>query len=127
MNVSQQGTQSFGEFFRNRRIAQGLTLRTFCERYGYDPGNISRLERNILPPSTDGEKLSGYTAALKIKKDSKEWVQFHDLVYITANRIPADIKDFEVTKKILPAFFRTVRNKKMDKEKLEKLLELLNE
>lgn len=118
-------TISFGEFFRKRRLAQGLTLRAFCVRYGYDPGNISRLERNILPPSLDDEKLAGHATALKIERDSEDWVMFHDLAHITKGKIPQDIKNDEEVTKLLPAFFRTMRNKKIDKQKLEKLIELL--
>jgi transcriptional regulator with XRE-family HTH domain len=116
--------QNFGEFFRSKRIALGLTLRTFCERYGYDPGNISRLERNILPPSLDDEKLTGYAMALQIKQDSQEWVLFHDLAYTAKHSIPKDLRNDNID--FLPAFFRTIRNKKMDKNKLQELIEFLN-
>ena len=69
MNKSQDPSiQNFGDSFRAKRIELGFSLRAFCERYGYDPGNISRLERNMLPPTLDDEKLAGYAAALKIKR-----------------------------------------------------------
>ena len=121
---SQVGTQNFGDYFRSKRISLGLTLRTFCERFGYDPGNISRLERNILPPTLDDEKLSGYAIALQIKRDSQEWVLFHDLAYTAKNSIPKDLRSDNPN--FLPAFFRTVRNKKMDKQKLQELIKFLN-
>lgn len=116
---------SFGEFFRKRRISQGFTLRAFCARYGYDPGNISRLERNILPPSLDDDKLAGYATALNIERDSESWVKFHDLAHITKGKLPSDIKSDEKVAELLPAFFRTMRNKKIDKQKLEELIKLL--
>src|SRR3989344_2399270 len=117
---SHGGAQNFGDFFRSKRISLGLTLRIFCERFGYDPGNISRLERNILPPTLDDEKLSGYAVALQIKRDSQEWVLFHDLAYTAKNSIPKDLRSDN--QNFLPAFFRTVRNKKMDKQKLQELI-----
>lgn len=120
-----QTAQTFGEFFRVKRIDLGVTLREFCERYGYDPGNISRLERNILPPTLDDEKLAGYAAALKISRDGEEWVEFCDLAHTAKGMIPNDLKDDKNTTGLLPAFFRTMRNKKLDKDKLEKLVELL--
>ena len=120
---SQGGAQNFGDFFRSKRISLGLTLRIFCERFGYDPGNISRLERNILPPTLDDEKLSGYAVALQIKRDSQEWVLFHDLAYTAKNSIPKDLRSDN--QNFLPAFFRTVRNKKMDKQKLQELIKFL--
>ena len=115
----------FGLFFREKRISLGFTLRSFCERFGYDPGNISRIERNILPPSLDEEKLSGYATALQIPKESEEWVQFFDLAYSSKGVIPTDINNSSKT--ILPAFFRTMRNKKLNREKIEKLIKVLNE
>lgn len=126
MTRSQDSTTlTFGDFFRTKRVALGLTLRAFSERFGYDPGNISRLERNILPPSLDDEKLAGYASALQIKRDSENWVIFHDLAHSAKGKLPPDIKSDRDVAKLLPAFFRTMRNKKVDKQKLEKLIALL--
>lgn len=118
-------TQTFGNFFRSKRLEQGLTLRTFCEKYGYDPGNISRLERGLTAPSTDKEKLTGYAAALKIPEGSPEWTLFFDLAYSAKGAIPPDIKNDPEALILLPAFYRTARGEKLDREKLEKLIELL--
>lgn len=126
MNKSQVPTaQNFGEFFRSKRMTLSLTLRAFCERYGYDPGNISRLERNILSPTLDDEKLAGYAAALKIPRDSEEWVMLCDLAHTAKGQIPEDVKSDKDATNLLPAFFRTMRNKKLNKNKLEKLIKLL--
>lgn len=119
--------KTFGEFFRQKRISLGFTLRSFCERYNYDPGNISRLERNILSPSIDKQKLEGYAAALKIKRDSEEWVLFHDLAHFAKGQIPKDIINQKETCRYLPFLLRTVSGKKLSKAKLEKLIKLINE
>jgi transcriptional regulator with XRE-family HTH domain len=50
----------FGAFFKEMRIGQEMTLRHFCERHGYDPGNISKLERGLLPPPQSEAKLTEY-------------------------------------------------------------------
>ena len=117
--------QNFGYFFRAKRLELGFSLRACCERYGYDPGNISRLERNILPPTLDDEKLAGYAAALKIKRDTEDWTKFHDLAHTAKGQIPTDIKNQENINDLLPAFFRTMRNKKLDRKKFEQLIKLL--
>jgi len=118
-------TRGFGECFRSKRIAQGLTLRGFCERFGYDPGNISRLERNLLPPSLDDQKLAGYAKALNIEKGSEDWVIFHDLAHTAKGQIPTDIRDNQNVMSFLPAFYRTARGEKLTQEKINALLTLL--
>ena len=119
--------QTFGEFFRQKRIIIGFTLRSFCERYGYDPGNISRLERNILSPSLDDEKLAGYAMALQVKNSSEEWVRFHDLAHAAKGAIPKDLLKSREILSILPAFYRTARGEKLNKSKIKELIRLLNE
>lgn len=125
-NKQDQTNQNFGVFFRNHRIALGFTLRMFCERYGYDPGNISRLERNILTPSIDENILKGYAKALQIEKDSPEWVTFFDLAHLAKGTIPVDIRNNQQIMSILPAFYRTIRGEKLTKEKVNELIALLN-
>lgn len=117
--------QKFGEFFRLKRIALGFTLRSFCQRYHFDPGNISRLERNILLPSIDEEKLEGYAQALKIAKGSSEWIQFFDSAYLAKGTIPQDLQNSQEVMSFLPAFYRTARGERLDKKKVQKLIEIL--
>lgn len=104
----------------------GFTLRSFCERYSYDPGNISRLERNILSPSIDKEKLAGYATALKIPRDSEEWTLFFDLAHAAKGRVPKDILSREEASRFLPLLFRTARGQRLSKKKLQELVNLIN-
>lgn len=127
MIKSQASTfQSFGELFRQKRVALGFTLRSFCERYSYDPGNISRLERNIVLPSIDKEKLAGYATALKIPRDSEEWTIFFDLAHAAKGRVPEDILSSRRAPRFLPLLFRTARGQRLSKKKLQKLVNLIN-
>ncbi|MFZ2202151.1 MAG: hypothetical protein WAV56_02020 [Microgenomates group bacterium] len=117
---------NFGDFFRLKRIGLGFTLRAFCDRYGYDPGNISRMERSILSPTVDEEKLAGYAKSLGIRKETEDWVTFFDLAHLAKGRMPEDIQKSQVANRLLPAFFRTMRNKKIDRSKLEELIKILS-
>ncbi len=123
---SQDITIKFGDFFRQKRNSLGFTLRSFCERYNYDPGNISRLERNILSPSIDKQKLEGYASALKISHDSEEWVLFFDLAHMAKGKIPEDIVKSPQILSFLPAFYRTARGEKLTKKQIKELINLLN-
>lgn len=122
----EENVNSFGQFFRNKRIQTGLTLRTFCERFGYDPAYISRIERDLLTPPEDKEKLEAFAKALNIKEGSTEWVIFFDLSFISKGKLPSDIVERPTAGKYLPLLFRTVRGEKISKEKLKELIDLLN-
>lgn len=127
MSTNHASDKNFGEFFRSKRVALGFTLRSFCERYDYDPGNISRLERNILSPSVIRQKLEGYALSLKIPRDSEEWTTFFDLAHTAKGKVPADLLESPHILSILPAFYRTARGEKMDKGKIKKLIQLLRD
>jgi transcriptional regulator with XRE-family HTH domain len=106
----------FGQFFQEKRIATGLTLRQFCLRHGLDPGNLSKLERGILPPPESGEKLTRYAHYLGLKPGSDDWYEFFDLAATARGKIPQDVmQDEEVVKK-LPMVFRTIRRNQVDEK-----------
>lgn len=115
--------KSFGEFFRELRAKEQLSLREFCLANGFDPGNISRLERGLLPPPEREEKVEIYARALRIKKGSDDWVNFFDLAAAERGRIPKDVMDDEELVKKLPVLFRTLRNQRTDSETLKELAE----
>ena len=103
------GNDSFGAYFKDRRIAAGKTLRAFCQEHGFDPGNISKLERGRMSPPESEAKLTEYAEALGLKRGSDEWYEFCDLAAAEAGRLPADLQsDAEVLKRV-PVLFRAVR------------------
>ena len=117
---------TFGEFFKQKRIALGKTLRQFCLEKGLDPGNISKIERGKVPPTTSAEKLKEYAKYLKIEIGSRDWQTFKDLAAIGAGKIPEDLKDKELLTR-LPVFFRALRGKKFSKEELNELIKKIRE
>jgi len=117
---------TFGEFFRQKRIALGFTLRSFCERFGYDPAYISRIERGVLAPPEDKEKIKAFAKALNIQEGKPDWVTFFDLAYIAKGQIPSDIVTKAESLQHLPLLFRTMRGEKLSLRKLQQLIRLLN-
>jgi transcriptional regulator with XRE-family HTH domain len=117
----------FGEFFKACRIAIKKTLRQFCFENGLDPGNISKLERGLLPPPQSREKLEEYASCLKIKKGSDGWYTFFDLAAAETGKIPEDIMEKEKIEDKLPILFRTLRGQKVSDENLEKLIKMLRD
>lgn len=116
------GAHTFGGYFKERRIAMGMTLRAFCERNGFDPGNISRLERGLLPPPRTEDKLGEYARALGLKPGQDEWLEFFDRAAAESGRIPKEILDDEEIVEKLPVLFRTLRGDKVTEADLERLL-----
>ena len=117
--------KNFGEFFKERRIALGKTLRQFCLDNNLDPGNISKLERRLLMPPQSRDKLEEYARLLKIKKGSDEWYTFFDLAAAETGRIPEELISKEDIVEKLPILFRTLRGQKVPEEKLEELIKKL--
>ncbi len=120
----------FGDFVRARRAELDLPLRVFCEKNGIDPSNWSKLERGRMQPP-QGETLTRYAKALKLKPGSAEWYEFRDLAAVEAGRIPPDLTNKEIMAK-LPVLFRTLRDSAKDggrdKEKLlEELKKIIKE
>lgn len=115
--------KSFGEFFKQKRADTGLTLRAFCERHGFDAGNISKLERGIMAPPHGDEKLGEYAEALGLGRDSNEWFEFFDLAAAARGEIPADLlSDAQVVER-LPVMFQAMRD--LDPAKLDRFIELV--
>jgi transcriptional regulator with XRE-family HTH domain len=112
----------FGEFFKQRRIALKKTLRQFCRDNNLDPGNISRLERGLLPPPQGRETLESYGKLLKLKKGSDDWYTFFDLAAAETGRIPQEILDDADVVEKLPILFRTLRGQKVPDEQLDELV-----
>ena len=113
----------FSEMLKRLRIAQGLTLREFCHKHGFDPGNYSKLERGLFPPPESSESIERYATALGIVPGSDEWLQFFDLASAERGRIPADIMSDEQLVQKLPLLFRTIRGKPVSPEQLNELAE----
>lgn len=116
---------SFGDFFKSRRIKRGLTLRQFCEEFGFDPGNISKLERDLLPAPQADEKIKAYAKALGLKPGADDYLEFFDLA-MASNKsfVMKNITDAELLRR-LPILFRTLDKKDLTEEKLERIINLI--
>lgn len=115
----------FGEFIKERRIVKDISLRKFCKTIDYDASNWSKVERGLLAPPQEDEKLNLIAKVLGIKKHTDEWQEMIDLARVSANHLPDDISSDKTMLNSLPLFFRTVRSEKPSAEDLDKLLALL--
>ena len=114
---------AFGGYVRGLRQARGLTLRAFCQQYGFDSGNLSRLERGLVPPPHDEGKLAEYATALGLKTGSDQWQEFFDRAAAARGELPKDLlRDEEVIEK-LPLLFRTLRGTPVPADRLDDLVD----
>jgi transcriptional regulator with XRE-family HTH domain len=116
---------TFGSYFKELRTRKGWSLRRFCEANGYDPGNISRLERGVFPPPESPQKMREYAKALALKEGSGEWIEFYDRAAAARGELPADLQADEKLVGHLPLLFRTLRGRKVTPEDLDQLVEII--
>lgn len=118
--------KSFGDYFKQKRLKMGLTLRQFCNAKDLDPAYVSRIENNLKPAPRKKTTLKSLAKALNIKKDSIEWTEFFELASISRNEIPEYIKEeFPEIQRLLPAFFRSVKKKKVTRKDIKQLLKVI--
>jgi len=115
----------FGNYFKGLRIKRRMTLRQFCEKFGFDAGNISKLERGLLPPPQARGKLEQYAQALGLKKGTTTWYEFFDLAAASRGQIPEELLSDDKLVAKLPVLFRTLRGERVPEEKLNELIETI--
>jgi len=113
---------TFGEYFKEKRISLGKTLREFCREHDLDHGNISKLERGRLAPPQNDKILSKY--ALYLRLNNEELETFKELAKIGNKQIPDYLSDNETLAK-LPVFFRTLKGSELNEDKLQNLIEMI--
>ncbi len=115
----------FGPYAREIRVQLGETLRQFCARAGLDPAYISRIERGLMAPPQDSEKLEHYARALGLTEPGDARQTFMDLAATAAGRLPQDSLENEQLMDCLPAFLRTMRGQAVDDKDLDHLIEMI--
>lgn len=115
----------FGEMFRDLREKRRINLRQFCLSNGFDPGNISKIERGIFHAPHSDEKLREYAKALQIEEGSDEWIEFFDAAALSNGTLGIPKITNEALINRLPVLFRTLDNKELTEEKLDSLIELI--
>ncbi len=115
--------KKFGSLLEKLRTKNNLSIREICKIVSYDPSNWSKIERGLISPPSEEKTLKLWAKALKIKGD--EIRKFMDDASIAQGIIPDDILNKTEMLELMPAFFRTVRNKKPSKEEIDRLVNLI--
>lgn len=120
-----ENLKKFGKFLYDLRIKKELTLREMCRKVSYDPSNWSKIERGKIAPPSDKKTLELWARTLGLKKDSKEFDNFIYSANVAQSIIPFDVMEEKELVAALPAFFRTLKNKKPTKEDVDKIVDLI--
>lgn len=116
--------RQFGKLLKDLRIEKGLTLRKACRMTNYDPSNWSKIERGEISPPSDERILRKWASIIGIS-NKKKIQEFIDKAKLARGIIPQDILSQKNAVKYLPAFFRTIRNRKPTKEEIDELIKLI--
>jgi transcriptional regulator with XRE-family HTH domain len=116
---------SFGDYVKNLRMQRRLSLRAFSEAVRVDPANYSKIERGLLTPPRDGERLAAYEKALGLAPGSEESRELRRRAALDRGELPpAVLADPELMAR-LPALFRTLEGDPVNDELLDDLIETL--
>lgn len=117
--------ETFGSYLKRLRLENNFGQRTFAKLIGILPSNLCHIETGRLGAPQDIEILKKIAKVLKLKDRSPESNKFFDLA-AKKGQIPADVvcylEDADIVEE-LPLMARTIKNKKLTKAEIEKLIE----
>lgn len=115
----------FGRLLAERRQEASLTLREFGRMVEYDPSNLSKIERGAIAPPASNVILRKWANALSLKENTREYNDFISSgvagTFVKKHRSEKEIED------LMPAFCRTISNKKLDPNTYEELKAVLRQ
>jgi transcriptional regulator with XRE-family HTH domain len=117
--------QKFGQLLKDLRIKMKLSLRDVCKETGYDPSNWSKIERGLISTPAEEKTLIKWARILGLSQNKKKVREFVDEAQMAQGIIPKDILSQPNAVRCLPAFFRTMRNEKPNKEEIDRLVDLI--
>ncbi len=115
--------KTFGEYIKELRTENRISLREFCRLTKIDPSNWSKIERGKSLPPKSKEVLNEIANVLKIKNDNERCNLLFDLAAISY--LPIELIDDNSIVEKLPVFFRTLRGKSPTKQELKDLAEII--
>lgn len=118
-----KANETFGNFVKEIRLKNKISLREFCKKAEYDPSNWSKIERDMMPPPKSIHVLEKIAHVLDLKPGSQEFLLLNDLAAFSS--IPQELIENNKMLEKLPVFFRTARGDKPTKKELEDILSLI--
>ncbi len=118
---------TFGEYLRACRVKAGLGLRTFAEAAELKPSNLCAVEYGRQRPPQNAQTLSRIADALRLPKGSRERQRLFDLAAKhRPGALPPDVAAFAGRTPGIPVLLRTIENRRLTRQDLERLTEYVN-
>lgn len=116
---------TFGKYLKKIRLEKGFGLRRFAKLINILPSNLCHIEQGRQNPPQNKELLEKIAKALKLEEGSEEWNKLFDLA-AAPGELAADIKAYFNKPNMyqeLPLMARTIKNKKLTRKEIAKLIE----
>ena len=117
--------KTFGTFLRQKRLAAGYGLRRFAQEIGWQPSNLSAVERGRKTPPRQESVLTVIASALGLEKGSEDWHTLFDLA-ARPGEPPADVAQYAARQPVIPVLLRTLESRQLSEEELRQLVEHIN-
>lgn len=115
----------FGSYLKKLRLENRIGLRRFAKMVGILPSNLCHIESGRLKPPQGVDFLKKLAKVLNLSENSTKYGKLFDLA-AKPGEIPEDVKkyfaDTEIVKE-LPVMARTIKNRKLTREEIKKLIE----
>ncbi len=119
--------QTFGESLRAYRLKAGFGLRTFAEAAGMKPSNLCAIEYGRQAPPQKPTTLARIADALGLPQGSEERRRLFDLAAKhRPGALPPDVAAFAGRTPGIPVLLRTIENKRLTRQDLERLTEYVD-
>ncbi len=102
-----------------------IPARDAAESAGMLPSNFSKLEHGALNPPQNPDKLRALAAAIGIIEGSADAGSFFDLAARANSSTPVDLADVISRNEALPLLLRTIGNKRLTNEEIERLVAIV--
>lgn len=119
--------ENFGEFLRRLRLERRIGLKAFAKAIGILPSNLCHIESGAHNVPRGEELLQRISRVLRLKEGSTEYEQLFNLA-AKPGELPVDVKEYFCEKNLmgeLPVMARTIKNKKLTRKDIERLIEEL--
>ncbi|MCH7819429.1 MAG: helix-turn-helix transcriptional regulator [Candidatus Marinimicrobia bacterium] len=117
---------NFGAYLRKWRLKSKIGLREFAKLIDMKPSNLCNIEYSRIKSPTDLEKLKIMSTALGFAEESEEYRQFMDLAGKSREtELAPDLVDYALKQEGIPILLRTLKDTKMDAERLSKLADYI--